>query len=60
MLFVHGDKDDFVPTYMVHQLYDNCSAPYKDKLIVEGADHAESYLIAPEKYEKKIDELTDN
>lgn len=57
MLFVHGDKDDFVPTYMVHQLYDNCSAPYKDKLIVEGADHAESYLIAPEKYEKKIDEF---
>lgn len=54
MLFVHGDKDLFVPTYMVHQLYDNCSAPYKDKLLVEGADHAESYHIAPEKYQEKI------
>ena len=57
MLFIHGDKDKFVPTYMVHQLYDNCGAPYKDKLIVEGADHAESYLIAPEKYESKINEF---
>ncbi len=57
MLFIHGDKDAFVPTYMVHQLYDNCGAPYKDKLIVEGADHAESYHLAPEKYEKKIDEF---
>ena len=59
MLFIHGDSDDFVPTYMVHQLYDNCSAPYKDKLIVEGADHAESYLIAPEKCQNKIKEFTE-
>lgn len=25
MLFIHGTKDDFVPTYMVHELYDACS-----------------------------------
>lgn len=57
MLFIHGDKDKFVPTYMVHQLYDNCGAPYKDKLIVPGADHAESHQVDPAAYESKIDEF---
>ena len=55
MLFFHGGSDKFVPTYMVNQLFDACSAPYKDKLIVDGADHAESYLIDKESCEKKID-----
>lgn len=57
ILFIHGGSDKFVPTYMVHQLYDNCAAPYKDKLIVEGADHAESYLIDKEACESKINEF---
>lgn len=57
MLFVHGGADKFVPTYMVHQLFDACSAPYKDKLVVEGAAHAESYYFGKEAYEKKIDEF---
>ncbi len=57
MLFIHGGNDKFVPTYMVNQLFDNCSSPYKDKLIVEGADHAESYLINPEACNKKVDEF---
>ena len=57
MLFFHGGSDKFVPTYMVNLLFDACSAPYKDKLIVEGADHAESYLIDKEACEKKMDEF---
>jgi alpha-beta hydrolase superfamily lysophospholipase len=57
MLFIHGSADKFVPTYMVHQLFDACSAPYKDKLIIEGADHAESYLIGKETCEKKMNEF---
>lgn len=43
-LFIHGDQDDFVPTYMVYDLYNACSAE-KDLLIVEGAKHAESFLV---------------
>lgn len=57
MLFVHGGADDFVPTFMVHRLFDSCGAPYKDKLVVEGAGHAESYYFGKEEYEKKIDEF---
>lgn len=57
MLFIHGGNDKFVPTYMVHQLFDACSAPYKDKIIVEGADHGESYLIDKDACENKINDF---
>lgn len=57
MLFIHGGSDKFVPTYMVNLLFDACSAPYKDKLIVDGADHAESYLIDKEACENKMNEF---
>lgn len=56
ILFIHGDQDTFVPTYMVYQLYDNCQAP-KDLLIVEGAKHAESYQTNKQLYESKIVEF---
>ena len=42
MFFIHGDADDFVPTYMVHQLYDAKSAP-KELWITKDTDHAHSY-----------------
>ena len=54
MLFVHGGADKFVPTYMVNELFDACAAPYKDKLIVDGAGHGESYHVDKEGYEKKM------
>lgn len=57
MLFIHGGADKFVPTYMVHQLFDACAAPYKDKLVVDGAGHGESYYVDKSGYEKKMDEF---
>lgn len=55
-LFIHGDQDDFVPTYMAYDLYNECNAP-KDLLIVQGAKHAQSYLIDQELCEKTIVEF---
>lgn len=55
-LFIHGDQDTFVPTYMAYKLYDQCNAP-KDLLIVEGAKHAESYQTNKELYENKTKEF---
>ena len=55
-LFIHGDQDDFVPTYMAYDLYNACAAD-KDLLIVEGAKHAESYLVNQELCEKTIVEF---
>ena len=57
MLFVHGGKDDFVPTYMGYQLHDACASEYKDFLLVPAADHAQSYRFGKEDYDKKIDEF---
>jgi len=52
-LFIHGDKDDFVPTNMVYDLYEVCPCQ-KELLIVEGANHAESYSVNPELYKKTV------
>lgn len=52
-LFIHGSRDDFVPTPMVHEVYDACPTR-KAKLIVEGAAHAMAYLEDREGYEKAV------
>lgn len=43
VLFIHGSKDSFVPTYMGKQNYEACIAE-KELVIVDGAEHAESFL----------------
>lgn len=53
MLFIHGDKDDFVPTQMVYQLYEAKPEP-KELWIVPEADHARSYLLYPEEYTHRV------
>lgn len=52
-LFIHGSRDDFVPTPMVHEVYDACPTR-KTKLLVEGAAHAMAYLEDREGYEKAV------
>lgn len=53
MLFIHGDKDDFVPTWMVYKLYEAKPQP-KELWVVPEADHARSYLLNTEEYTEKI------
>lgn len=53
MLFIHGDKDLFVPTKMVYELYDACTSE-KELFVVPGADHAKSYHVDPEGYEARV------
>lgn len=57
MLFVHGKEDNLVPSFMAQELYDNCSTPDKDILLVDGADHAQAHVNGKEEYEKKLDEF---
>ncbi len=49
MLFIHGDKDNFVPTSMVYDLY-KAKKNNKELWIVPGAKHALSYKNNPENY----------
>ena len=55
-LFIHGDLDRFVPFEMLDKVYEaaNCK---KEKLVIEGAAHAESSNINPELYWKTIDKF---
>ena len=46
ILYIHGDSDKFVPYSMMDKLYNATNSP-KEKLTVEGAEHANSDLTAP-------------
>lgn len=49
-LFVHGGRDDYVPTAMVHRLYAACPTE-KALLIIDEATHGVSYAVDPAAYE---------
>ena len=57
MLFIHGGKDDYVPTWMVYELYKAKPEP-KELWVVENADHARSYLLNKEVYTEKVKQFT--
>ena len=48
-LFIHGSADTFVPFYMLDILYGNAACE-KEKLVIEGAGHADSRETDPELY----------
>lgn len=50
ILFIHGDKDYFVPTAMVYQLYEAKTNGYKSLWIAEGSGHAMAYHDHPQEY----------
>ncbi len=54
ILFIHGSADTFVPVEMCERMYEACASP-KQKLIVEGAAHAESYYKDMAAYEEAMD-----
>ncbi|WP_236620347.1 alpha/beta hydrolase [Sporolactobacillus laevolacticus] len=49
ILFIHGEKDTFVPTSMVHRVYE-AAAGEKELLLVKNATHAASSLAEPDLY----------
>jgi fermentation-respiration switch protein FrsA (DUF1100 family) len=53
MLFIHGDKDDFVPYAMLDEVYNATKGP-KEKYVVQGAKHAEALSKDPAMYQKKV------
>ena len=53
MLFIHGDKDDFVPTRMVYELYEAKPEP-KEIWITKDTEHALSYKNHKEEYIRRV------
>ena len=59
ILFIHGDKDTFVPTFMVYELYNQYKSK-KDILVISEATHAKSMYKDGIKYWDKIFKFLDN
>ena len=59
ILFIHGDKDTFVQTHMVYDLYDSANCE-KEIFIVADAGHAEAKNRNPEIYFQKVFEFLEN
>lgn len=55
-LFIHGSADDFVPFRMLDEVYENAACE-KEKLVFEGADHATSSIMFPERYWNCVEEF---
>ena len=53
MLFIHGDDDTFVPSEMVHPLYE-AKQGEKDLWITKGTKHARSYSDYREEYIQRV------
>lgn len=57
MLFIHGDADDYVPTWMVYKVYEAKPEP-KELWVVPGASHAMSYRDNREEYTRRVKDFT--
>lgn len=56
VLFIHGTADSFVPCRMTEENYAACASP-KTLVLVEGAEHGESFLIDRPRCEKALREF---
>ena len=54
MLFIHGDKDDFVPFSNLQKNYDAKVNGYKEMWVAEGAVHANAFAKHPEEYRQHV------
>ncbi len=58
-LFIHGGRDNFVPTEMVQECFDACGSEDKKLIIYDEARHVQSHFKYPEQYEKDIFEFAE-
>lgn len=58
ILFIHGEKDAYVPVGMAYENYAATHAP-KQLWIVKNATHAESFWINPARYRQHVIEFLD-
>lgn len=64
MLFIHGDADDYVPTWMVYPLFKAKVQPIgkdgkvdKELWIAKGTQHALAFHDYPEEYSRRVREF---
>ncbi len=57
-IFIHGEKDEFVPYRMMDLNY-NAASCVKEKVSIPDAEHAEAHLVHPELYWKATFDFVD-
>ena len=57
MLFIHGDKDDFVPYRMLRPLYEAKTKGRKNIFVAKGSVHAMAYRDHRQEYTRKVKEF---
>lgn len=58
ILFIHGEKDDFTPTQMAHDLFAAYRGP-KRLFIAPGAGHGDSLWSNPQAYDREVGDFLD-
>ncbi len=58
MLFIHGEKDSYIPIQQSQSLYELAKGP-KEIWIVSNAKHNQSVTIAPDAYGRRITQFFD-
>lgn len=58
ILFVHGEKDDYVPTYMSEKMY-VAKKDKKELYIAPNAAHAEAHWKNKKEYEERVNKFLD-
>jgi len=53
VMFIHGTKDNYVPTRMSVEMFEAKAEP-KKLLLIEGAIHANAYHVDPEQYREGV------
>lgn len=56
MFFIHGDDDSFVPTAMVHRVYNAHHGP-KQLWLAPGSAHARAYADHQQEYTRRVDQF---
>lgn len=55
-IFIHGDKDTFVPYEMLEKVYEACASE-KEKVTIAGSPHARNSVVNPELYWCSVDKF---
>ena len=59
IMFIHGDKDDFVPWDMSVKMYEAKEIGEKAMYIAKGAAHARAIEVDKSSYEKEVFKFVD-
>ncbi len=58
-LFIHGTADHFVPTAMVHPLFNAAASKDKRLLLIPGAPHVRAFYIGATAYRAAVEQLAE-